>query len=156
MGRAHCGNTGASWEGQGNPNCLNTTVPWVISYRYHWGGVTAVQDFCKSHSVFSGGDSKSKCFKFRMIASLCMWCLISVGRKFRHLEWAEAVLYLLQVLSLAEVSHKVSSKHGDLSSRLVHQKRDDLQTIAYWQELQMHLKLEKMAKYSSLKHEVYE
>lgn len=51
-----------------------------------------------------------------------MRCLICVGSKFRHVEWEEDVVYLLQVHSLAEASHEVSSKHGALFSRLVQQR----------------------------------
>lgn len=65
---------------------------------------------------------QEKCFKLRMTDSLCMRCLICVGSKFRHVEWEEDVVYLLQVHSLAEDSHEVSSKHGALFSRLVQQR----------------------------------
>lgn len=48
-----------------------------------------------------------------MAVSLQMSCLVCVGRKYRHLEWEGAVVYLVQVLNLAEVS-TVPGKHGDL------------------------------------------
>lgn len=57
---------------------------------------------------------------------------------------------LLCTLSRSSQVSTVPGKHGDLASRLV---RDNLQIMVYCQELQVHLKMGKVAKCDYLRHE---
>lgn len=85
-----------------------------------------------------------------MAVSLQIWCIACIGRKYI---WNGRELLCSLSRSSICLRFPTQGKHGDLASRLVHQRQDNLQIIVYWQELQVHLKMGKIAKYDSLRHE---